>query len=329
MNIADINGQRIKKMETNMKTINKELFEIKKLLKSNVNATNITSMSTTPFEASGDGNQHKVSIWNDTDRLAAVKAKPAESVLVINKATDSTINKTNTKLIEKTVVDSRIPVKKAYKNKEGNLVVVCESEESRNSLKQKVSASNANIEMRSPKENRPVISIVGLTRKFDSEEVIDLLMKQNHFLRQFSMNNEINDHIKVFNVKPLRENQEVYQAFARVSKVVRQGFRTFNDKVTMGLSTCKIYVQYHVKRCNNCQGFGHFYKNCPNPDSPICAKCGDSHSTKNCSALHIKCSNCIKDDINSQESEHRADDPNCPSFCKQQQKIKDNLNWEK
>ena len=87
-------------------------------------------------------------------------------------------------------------------------------------------------------------------------------MKQNYFLGQFAEINNVDEHIDVFMVKPLRGNQDVYQAFARVSNVVRQGFKTYNAKV-IGLSTCKIYDQYHVKRGNNCQSFDHFYKNCP------------------------------------------------------------------
>ena len=152
---------------------------------------------------------------------------------MVNKALDPGVDKTNTDLVENMVIESRIPVKRSFTNKNGNLVVVCDSEESRNELKEKVSASNNDIEMRTPKENRPVISIVGLSKNYEKEEVVDLLQKQNYFLSQYSTKNEINDHIKVFSVKPLRGNQDIFQAFARVSKVVRLGFKTFNDKVAV------------------------------------------------------------------------------------------------
>ena len=167
---------------------------------------------------------------------------------------------------------------------------------------------------------------MGFTRQYTNEEFVDLLQKQNNFLSQFSKKNEIKDHIRVFAIKPLRGKSDVYQAFVRVSKHVRQGFRTFKDKVLVGLTSCKIYDQYHVKRCNNCQGFGHFYKDCH--EAQVCAKCGENHSTKDCSTINVKCINCVKSKLSSSECEHRADDSNCPSISKQREKIKGNLNWK-
>ena len=296
---AELDGQRMRKMERNMDVINKELAEIKKLVSQNV------IPSSTPSPSNGDihksstqqiknrGIEPVSNIWNDIERLASVKAKPAEGVLVVNKADDPGIDRNMTNDIENMVIESRIPVKKSFKDTNGNLVVVCESEESRDELKEKVLAVNDNIEMKTPKENRPVVSIVGLSKSYEKEEVVDLLQKQNFFLSQFSEQNEINEHIKVFSVKPLRGKQDVFQAFARVSKVVRQGFKTFNDKVLVGISNCKIYDQYHVKRCNNCQEFWHFYKDCPKPEVPVCAKCGDSHSTRDCTSTSSYCINSV------------------------------------
>ena len=316
---ADRNNFRIQKMEENMKYIMEELKVIK-------NQTSVAN-EIAPKVILNTQNKKEDSIWFDEVKLANVKAKPTESVLVIRKNEDSTLVKTNKEAIENIVVQGKIPVVKSYNSKEGNLVVLCDSSETRDSLKNQLQSSIENIEVRSPREKRPAISIVGLTRKYESEEIIDLLIKQNHFLGQFARNNDINDHIKIFNVKPLRGNQDIYQAFARVSKVIRQGLRTYKDKVIMGLSTCKIYDQYHVKRCNNCQGFGHFYKDCPSPNDHICAKCGENHSTKDCSTLNLKCTNCVKSGLSPAECEHRADDSNCPSISKQREKIKNNLNW--
>ena len=64
-----------------------------------------------------------------------------------------------------------------------------------------MSALNNNIEMRTPKEIRLVISIVGRSKNYKSEDVVDMLVQQNNFLKQFSESN-IQEHIKVFAVKP-------------------------------------------------------------------------------------------------------------------------------
>ena len=332
-NRADIDGQRLRKMERNMEVISKELLEIKKLVSDSINTT-IAPGSATPTvdpntQSTSEQVQPTSNIWQDQHRLASVKAKPQESILVINKAADTTVDKTNTELVENMVIESRIPVTKSFKDKSGNLVVVCESKESRDALKNQVSESNNTIEMKTPTENRSVVSIVGFSRNYEKEEVVDLLQKQNYFLGQFSESNNIKDHINIFAVKPLRDKPDVYQAFARISKLVRQGFKTFNDKVTLGLSSCKIYDQYHVKRCNNCQGFGHFYKDCTSPDTHICAKCGENHSTKDCTSSTVQCTNCVKAEVPLAECNHRCDDSGCPTLRKQQEKIKNNLNLQR
>ena len=336
-NIADADCYRIRRMERNMEQITNELFEIKQLLNNNTTTAlpkpvaPINSVSTDELTSGSRRHgeeevQVEPNIWSNAEKLATVKAKPAESVLIINKTMDSETDKTNKEMVETAVIESRIPVKKSFKSVNGNLVVVCNSTESRDTLKSQLSAANSSIEMRSPNENRSVISIVGLTRNYSKEEVMDLL-KQNYFLGQFAENNEIQEHIKVIAVKPLKGREDVFQVFARVSKVVRQGFKTFKDKVTMGITTCKIYDQYNVKRCNNCQGFGHFYKNCPTPETNVCANCAANHSTKDCTSSTKHCVNCVKADMS--DCNHRSDDPKCPTLCQEQEKIKSNLNMQR
>ena len=317
-NSADFDGRRIRKMEQNMEEINKELREIKKLV-----APTGTSQAQSKPQPS---NQHRNSVWFDSEKLATIKAKPVESVLVVNKDDDIEVEKTNTKMVETVVIDSKIQVKKSFKDKGGNLVVVCDSTESRDALKNQVSALNNNIEMKTPKEKRPVISIVGLSKNYENEEVVDMLTQQNNFLKHFSAGNNIRDHINVFAVKPLRGKPDVFQAFARISQVLREGFRTFNDKVTMGLSTCKIYDQFHIKRCNNCQGFGHYFRNCPTPQDNVCAKCGSNHPTRECSSDNRKCVNCVKGKLPEGECKHSADDQTCPTLRKAQVDMKKHLN---
>ena len=86
----------------------------------------------------------------------------------------------------------------------------------------------------------------------------------------FSNSNDLKEHIEIFAVRPLKNNAECFQAFANVSKVLREGLHYFGNKVTIGLSTCKIYDRYHIKRCNNCQNFGHYMKDCPTPNVHVC-----------------------------------------------------------
>ena len=319
-NRADGEGQRIRKMEENMLAITNELKEIKKL---------VVPKNEVAANAKPQNIQRANNMWFNPERLATVKAKPSESVLVINKANNPDVDKTNAIVVENSVIESKIPVSKSYNDKSGNLVVVCDSAESRDRLKTQVSAVNKNIEMKAPSERCPAVSIVGLSKSYEHHKIVEMMTQQNHFLRQFAAGNNIEDHIKIFAVKPIRGNQDVFQAFARISSVLRLGFKTFNDKVTIGLSTCKVYDQHHIKRCNNCQGLGHYYKDCPTPEVTVCANCGQNHSTRDCDVFADKCVNCTNTELPPEECLHKASDQNCPSLRKAQEKMKRNLNMRR
>ena len=74
---------------------------------------------------------------------------------------------------------------------------------------------------------------------------------------------------------------DCFQAFANVSTTLRDGFYLYKNKVTIGLVLCKIYDRFHVKRCNNCQKFGHYMNEC---------SCHD-HCTRDCTSNESVCIN--------------------------------------
>ena len=142
----------------------------------------------------------------------------------------------------------------------------------------------------------------------------------------FAGNNTINDHFKVNFVKPLKNNSSKFQAYASVSPTFREGLKIHKNKVTLGLASCKVYDQHHVKRCNKCQNFGHFRRECK-AISDICAKCAGNHSTNDCTSVFKKCVNCAKKGLT--QVTHYAYDSNCPSYreeVRRKQGINNDLN---
>ena len=117
-----------------MEEISKELREIRTL---------ITPVGTSQGQSKPQrNNQHRDddNVWFDSEKLAnsaVKKAKPAEVALVVNKADDIDAKKSNTKMVENAVIDSNDQVKKSFKDKKGNLIVVCKSMEARDALKNK------------------------------------------------------------------------------------------------------------------------------------------------------------------------------------------------
>ena len=149
-----------------------------------------------------------------------------------------------------------------------------------------------------------------------------MVVKQNEFIKSFAVVNNIHDHFKVLVVKPTKNDEQKFQVFAGVSSVLRDGIKQYNDKLTLGLAVCKVYDQYHVKRCNKCQQFGHYSKHCTSTVE-ICAKCAGNHATNSCSSDIKKCFNCDKN--NFENHDHHAYDTKCPSMLKQQELLKKQL----
>lgn len=58
-----------------------------------------------------------------------------------------------------------------------------------------------------------------------------------------------------------------------------------------------------VKRCFNCQRYGHTQQNCRSA-TPTCGKCAESHRTRDCSSNVLKCANC--------KANHQTGDRRCP-----------------
>ena len=142
-----------------------------------------------------------------------------------------------------------------------------------------------------------------------------MLPMQNDFIKQFAVSNKIEEHILIRSICPLKNNQSLFQVFASVSPVLRQGLAHYRNKLTLGLTTCRVYDRQNVKRCNNCQHFGHYAKECPTPETPSCGTCGEDHATYECNSSLFNCINCTRNKLLSVD--HAATSINCPTFAKQ------------
>ena len=281
---TESNNERISNLEGKMCGIDKQLEEIKKLLNEKGKTNAVKERETLP----------KDNLWSNKERLATVRAPEPKARLVISKDSDATKNIETHKIIEKVLVDNEISLAETHQNKDGDLVLTCESKAARDELKQLVQTANQEIVMSSPNTKQESIAIVGLPNEYTKEEVLKSIVTQNGFVKQFATLNKIDDHIKIHVIKPLRNKPETYQIFASVSPVLREGLRHNKDKLVIGIVSCKIYDRQHVQRCNNCQHFGHFAKGCPTPDEPFCGKCSGNHRTDGCTNDDRKCINCVR-----------------------------------
>ena len=310
---ANTDGKRLDMLEKKMSGIDKQLGEMMKILSTKNNSVvAATKKEQTPVAAG--------SIWLDKERLAKVKAPEPKAVLVISNPTDPKEKEETQEIVEKVVVDNAIALAESHTNKEGNLVLVCQSQQARDDLRDLVRATGEEIIMDTPKTRQKSITLVGLQRAYNNEEVIKMLITQNEFIKTFTIQNDISDHLKIHIIKPLRNKPTTFQVFASVSPTLRDGLRRNKDKIVIGLTVCKVYDRKQTGRCNNCQNYGHFAKSCPTPAISYCGKCSETHRTDQCSSEVRKCINCVRN--HEAESDHPVFYHKCPALVKHEEELK-------
>ena len=156
-----------------------------------------TKLLKSPFQLKAKpGKPLRNSVWNDEEKLATVKAPPQNSVLVIKKSITNEQNVEIQDQVQQIMIQNNIPVIQSFMNKSGDMVMVCETQDDRDKMKNLMSNSNEEIVMNAPAEKRPAITIVGLKKEHGREEIIQMLVLQNAFRKRFANSNDINEHIK-------------------------------------------------------------------------------------------------------------------------------------
>lgn len=259
-----------------------------------------------------------------TDDSDFPKEKQSKSILIIEKSDNPKSDSEALIEVETIIVDERIAVKNSYENKNGDTVVVCESEEQRNILQDQISKKTPSVKFK-PVNNylTKTIAVSGFNPYYNNS-VLSTIRKQNLFVDNFlkHANTPVENHIKLVEVKPLKHNTKLSQAVFKVSFKLRSLFSRNNDKVLFGMKSVRVYDRIFVKRCYNCQKFGHMQSNCPTPDSKVCARCGGNHDTSDCKSSVLKCVNCCRNNL---PHDHAALSIKCLLFIAERERLR-NLN---
>ena len=332
-------NQNVQMLDNKVSGLSKDVSTIKKLLKqlaSPGNSSGDTSTLLPQASQAVSGNP-----WENQTRVQNM----SKSLLVIK---DSCVDSS---VVEKTVSSEGLQVDGKFVNKSGHTVFVLPSQKARTDLKDKLgNLGVSSNDISEPKQRYPTISIVGISDSFKLPDrstdadgskykamlktLGETLLRQNPGIDNV-MNSGKNDVFYVLVVKPLRNNNKVNQAIVKVSDAVRLAIRNVNDRVFCGLYSCRVYDQNYVKRCNKCQGFGHFARDCRN--AICCGVCAAAdHETQDCPKSvstyvystgdkHICCVNCKKAGFVDKMHTHCAYESACPVYKSKQDKLKASL----
>ena len=172
----------------------------------------------------------------------------------------------------------------------------------------------------------PTVTVLGVQNFASKEDFVDKVKKQN--LRVKELIDKGSEFDVVFS-KPPRENAPVgkkyYQVVIRVGDDIRRALKAADDKIFMDLRVHQVVDRFYIKRCNKCQQFGHYEKDCKNT-AHQCAYCQHQHKSSECDQVdegdfeNYDCHNCRKAQKDS--AGHSTFWYKCPTMLEQQKKVK-------
>ena len=334
INKAASDNDKVDSLTTKVNNLENGLNEIKSMLRSQASdPVSNTVLVTKQAEPNTLVSSHSKNPWSlsnmcaplDMDTVEKIDNDKQLSAIVIPAIENDILKKSQMKVINRAVMQSKVSIRNSFQKKNGDTVILCDSDQTRDSLKAEIANVAPDIEVKSPDKRRDTIAVVGLDDNYDDMELMNCLVDQNFFLKAFAALHNLSDHIKYVDTKPLRNDSERFQATFRISKELRQVLKQHNDRLIVGVISCRVYNRMFVKRCAICQRFGHFFAQCKFKDEPKCAFCGCDHETKDClKNCGKKCINCAR--ANHDNTDHKAFSKHCPEYLKALENLKRALN---
>ena len=137
---------------------------------------------------------------------------------------------------------------------------------------------------------------------------------------------ELDEHnFKVIFTRAQVKNPNLFKAIVRVSEDVQNAIERSRNKLNIGLTSCPVYDDFFIRRCNKCQGLNHWKEDCPQSSPVICGKCSEDHETQSCTSDVVKCANCAKHSY--ADTSHKTSYYKCRVYVEAQEKLKSTINY--
>ena len=255
--------------------------------------------------------------WSDTKRVNKIRS----SLCIKSNGGAVNIDK-----VQELATNNNIQVMKTTTKDNGDLFVDLPSEDNRERLTTLLNdeAFNEN-QVVNIKSKMPTISILDVKEYSTKEDFIEKVKKQNPVIKQKI--EEDSEFSVIFCAKPRNKdngNNGSFQVVVRVSDDIRKAIKRENDRIYLDLTTKRVVDRFYIKRCNRCQGFGHYEKDCQN--EVCCGYCSKSHKSSECKEVapgdhaNYKCINCKRNDKDC--SGHSSIWHKCPAYLELQKKLK-------
>lgn len=261
--------------------------------------------------------------WVDPNRTQAVKS----SLLIKPTAGTTTSLSNDLGKIRDIAVNNNIQVRNVGISKSGNTFIHCSSTADRNKLQPLLSDNYQGREIIPLKENLPHITINGIIQVDDEDitgdKVLRQICNQNPVIADLK---ESGEELKVLFVRKQITSKTI-MAVVKVGTKIRDAIKHNGNRLFIGISSCRVFDRFFVKRCNKCQSFGHYKDQCKG--HAVCGYCAESHCSEDCPIKDskdcslLKCHNCKENGLD--YIGHSTFWPKCPSYLLAQKKLRSTI----
>ncbi|CAB0040884.1 unnamed protein product [Trichogramma brassicae] len=188
-----------------------------------------------------------------------------------------------------------VKVKAIRQTKEG-VIMEMASEEERKKVLADEGWKDKGLHFEQPKVFPPLVSIVGVPKDMDNQELVEELWLKNLSTRM--------KQDEDFGMKVKRRNSG--RGLGQFDTVILEVTPNVRDvllglgRVYVGLGSCRVYLYERVLRCLGCYGYAHIKADCKRPAR--CIRCGrEGHKGRDCKGK-VECGNCRDRGLNCQHS---------------------------
>ena len=259
--------------------------------------------------------------WGDSIKVAEMKS----SLMV---KPDSDGNSVDVKKIRKIVREKGIPVNKVVTTSTGDTFINLPNEKSRDKLLPLIQSESNQNRVVPLKSKLPSVSLVGLTVDHTKDEIKEGIVNQNEVIGKLVGEGE---ELSVVFTKPPSGRQTYFQVTLRVSPKIRAAMKSSGNHIHLSDEFPKVVDNFHVRRCNKCQCFGHYASQCKPETLANCGYCGIDHKSDECELKDAghnrhKCINCEKAGLKPEG--HSTFWYDCPAYKIQQEKLKNSISYD-
>ena len=308
----------VKSLESKIVNLESDISDIKSIL---LNGSHPQLPTKSPLPTKSHAT---VSATNPWDNIERVKSMRSNAKLIIGGNDPSKgISKTD---LETIAVNNKLPVERLDINN-GKTVLTFPTQNDRDKAESKLREAYPHSDIRQASDLLPTISIANISNHKSPEDLTTAILQFNPEIETYVNNGGI---FKVLGPLRKQNKNEMLQANVRVSNNIRKLLENAGNRVCTGFGySCRVYDHFHIKRCNTCQKYHHYYTDCPTKTAPVCAYCAGSHQSDNCqnrssTGFIPTCVNC-KLDNNQSNINHESFSITCPTYKRAQDALRNSI----